>query len=100
LAIYTFETGERFEPDYILILQKSKADGYQQHQIFVEPKGENLIPKDIWKEELLLSLKKRAIPTVEYSDDNEYKVWGLPFFNHVDRKVEFDEAVEELKLKK
>lgn len=100
LAIYTFETGERFEPDYILILQKSKVDGYQQHQIFVEPKGENLIPKDIWKEELLLSLKKRAIPTVEYSDDNEYKVWGLPFFNHVDRKLEFDEVVEELKLKK
>ena len=46
LAIYDFDTGERFEPDYILILQKKQADSYVQQQIYVEPKGSGFIPKD------------------------------------------------------
>lgn len=36
LAIYDFDTGERFEPDFVLLLQKKYEDGYDQHQVFVE----------------------------------------------------------------
>lgn len=52
--IYSFEDGERFEPDYVLLLQKKKTDGYEQIQIFIEPKGTQLLEKDAWKEKFLL----------------------------------------------
>ena len=51
LAIYSFKDGSRFEPDYLLILQKKdETKSTLQYQIFVEPKGENLLDKDKWKE--------------------------------------------------
>ena len=31
--IYSFEDGERFEPDYVLFLQRDKTDGFEQLQI-------------------------------------------------------------------
>ncbi|MBS7359724.1 MAG: DEAD/DEAH box helicase family protein, partial [Oscillospiraceae bacterium] len=39
LAIYSFDGGECFEPDYLLFLHLPKQDGYEQLQIFIEPKG-------------------------------------------------------------
>ena len=79
--IYSFEDGERFEPDYVLFLQRDKADGFEQLQIFIEPKGTQLLEKDAWKEKFLLQLKDEAIPVKLLRDDNVYKIWGLHFFN-------------------
>lgn len=50
LHIYSFEGGERFEPDYVLFLHSNKKDGYEQLQVFIEPKGTHLLEKDSWKE--------------------------------------------------
>lgn len=88
--IYSFEDGERFEPDYVLFLQKDKADGFEQLQIFIEPKGTQLLEKDAWKEKFLLHLKQEAIPTTTFVDNNDYKIWGLHFFNQENRMKEFD----------
>lgn len=88
--IYSFEDGERFEPDYVLFLQKDKIDGYEQIQIFVEPKGTQLLEKDAWKEEFLLQLQNEAVPTTVFVDDNDYKIWGFHFFNQDNRMREFD----------
>lgn len=88
--IYSFDDGERFEPDYVLFLQKDKTDGYEQVQIFVEPKGSQLLEKDAWKEKFLLQLKEKAVPTLKFVDDNEYKIWGFHFFNQDHRMKEFD----------
>lgn len=96
LSIYTFDTGERFEPDYVLLLQKNNTDGYEQQQIFIEPKGEHLIDKDTWKQNLLLRLEQEAIPQIKYVDDNEYKIIGLPFFNADSNNDEFITAIEKL----
>lgn len=87
--IYSFEDGERFEPDYVLFLQKDKKDGYEQLQIFVEPKGTHLLEKDAWKEKFLLQLQDEAIPTTVFADDNDYKIWGFHFFNLDHRMKEF-----------
>lgn len=54
LAIYSFDGGERFEPDYLLFLHLQKQDGYEQLQIFIEPKGTHLVEKDSWKEDVNL----------------------------------------------
>ncbi len=94
--IYSFDDGERFEPDYVLFLQRDKTDGFDQLQIFIEPKGSQLLEKDAWKERFLLQLKKEAIPTTTFVDDNEYKIWGLHFFNRENRMKEIDEEFKAL----
>lgn len=91
--IYSFKDGERFEPDYVLFLQRDKTDGFEQIQIFIEPKGTHLLDKDNWKEEFLLQLKDEAVPVTIYVDDNDYKIWGLPFFNEGNRMKEFDSEI-------
>ena len=83
--IYSFEDGERFEPDYVLFLQRDKTDGFEQLQIFIEPKGTQLLEKDAWKEKFLLQLRTEAVPATIFVDDNDYKIWGLHFFNQDNR---------------
>ncbi len=89
IHLYSFDGGERFEPDYILYLCKNRADSVEQLIVFVEPKGTHLIDSDKWKEDFLLELKEKAIPTVTFIDDNKYKIWGFHFFNTECRSVEF-----------
>lgn len=96
LAIYSFDGGERFEPDYLLFLHLPKQDGYEQLQIFIEPKGTHLVEKDSWKEDFLLQLESRAIPVTKFADDNNYKIWGFHFFNRDVREMEFDDDMKKL----
>lgn len=96
LHIYSFDAGERFEPDYLLFLHSNKADGYEQLQVFIEPKGTGLIPKDQWKEDFMLQMEEKAVPVVTFADDNKYKIWGFHFFNHEERKAEFADDMERL----
>lgn len=95
LAIYEFDTGERFEPDFLLFLQKKGADGYLQEQIYIEPKGKHLLGKDKWKEDFLLKIEEQGIPTKTYVDDNKYKIIGLPFFNKEYKMEEFSSFLDE-----
>lgn len=87
--LYSFEGGERFEPDYILYLCKNHADSMEQLIVFVEPKGTHLLENDKWKEDFLLELKEKAVPVVTFVDDNDYKIWGFHFFNTEQRSAEF-----------
>ena len=89
LHIYSFEGGERFEPDYLLFLHSPKNEGYEQLQVFIEPKGTHLVETDKWKEDFLLEIEGTAIPKKVYVDDNDYKIWGFHFFNQDLRSVEF-----------
>lgn len=78
LHIYSFEGGERFEPDYVLFLHSNKKDGYEQLQVFIEPKGTHLLEKDSWKEKFLLELEDKAISSKIFVDDNKYRIWSFP----------------------
>lgn len=90
IHIYSFNGGERFEPDYVLFLQKDNSDGFEQFQVFIEPKGTHLIENDKWKEDFLLQLRDNAIPIKTFVDDNNYHIWGFHFYNRDKRKAEFD----------
>lgn len=94
--LYSFKEGLRFEPDYVLFLQKNKTDNYEQLQIFIEPKGNHLLDKDAWKEEFLLEMKNNAIPITKFVDDNDYRIWGLHFFNKDLRISDFDRDFSKL----
>ena len=100
LVLFSFVGGERFEPDYLLFLRKKNSSGYDQYQIFVEPKGEQLIELDKWKEDFLLEIAEKGIPKKTFVDDNTYHVWGFPFFNKTKREKEYTAAFERLTAKK
>ncbi len=96
LVLYSFDGGERFEPDYLMFLRKRNATGYEQYQIFVEPKGNHLLTQDKWKEDFLLQIESRGIPKKTFADDNKYFVWGFPFYNQQNRMTEFTAAFERI----
>lgn len=96
MHLYSFDGGERFEPDYVLFLQRDNADGFEQMQVFIEPKGTHLVESDKWKEDFLLQLKENAIPVKTFIDDNNYHIWGFHFFNRDMRETEFATDIEML----
>lgn len=107
--IYAFDganNGDRFEPDFILLV-KCKKDGFY-YQIFCEPKGEHLLEKDKWKEELLngitkltndgkLKLKDPEQLNLQINETKHYKIYGLPFYN-ASKQDEFNNSFKNLLL--
>lgn len=98
-VIYSFDGGERFEPDFVLFLQKKNETGYEQFQIFIEPKGTPYIATDKWKEDFLLQLESHATAVKLFADDNEYRIRGFSFYNRTDaaRIAAIDEEFTKLK---
>ncbi len=93
LKLFSFNGGERFEPDYVLIMTKKEGNITDQYQIFIEPKGSIYIKPDVWKEEFLLQIEESGIPVKTLVDDNNYKIIGFPFFNKADRQDQFVKAM-------
>ncbi len=93
LEIFTFKKGNRFEPDYVLMLGdgKSKANYIQ---LFIEPKGQQLEKGDEWKQEFLLEIKQEN-KIVNLFEDDKYRIFGLPFYNE-SRKVDFKDKLEKV----
>lgn len=96
LHIYSFDGGKCFEPDYLLFLHKNNSDGYEQLQVFIEPKGTHLVGNDKWKEDFLLEIEDKAIATKIFVDDNRYRIWGFHFFNTDVRMSEFADDMGKL----
>ena len=94
LVLYSFDGGERFEPDFLMLLRKPNATGYEQYQVFVEPKGSHLMVQDKWKEDFLLQIEQRGIFKRTFADDTDYHVWGLPFYNQQHNVEGFATAFE------
>lgn len=92
LAIYSFEAGERFEPDFLLFVKAKKADRDLIYQGYVEPKGDHLLEQDAWKEDFSLQIEDNSTISEIFSD--EYKIIGFPFFNKEMRMGEFESAID------
>ena len=94
VRIYSFDDGRAFEPDYVLFLRIKETDNkYDNIQIFIEPKGNQLLKTDKWKEDFLLQIKKMG--DVQWlTAANRYEVWGLPFYNE-ERESMFHDAFSE-----
>lgn len=91
LAIYSFEAGERFEPDFLLFVRKKSSEGGLTYQGYVESKGNQLLDNDAWKEVFLMQIEKERSITGLFVDD--YKIIGFPFFNNDNRMDEFEDAI-------
>ena len=86
--IFDFEQGRGFQPDFILFLKtknKNKvgiAETELYYQIFIEPKGNNLLENDKWKEDFLSQIsEKYGFGKVIKAENPNYRLIGLPFFN-------------------
>lgn len=101
LSIYSFKDGNRFEPDFVLFLQKVDGKDFEQMQIFIEPKGENLLKQDKWKEDFLLEIKEKTNEDPSLlSENSHYKIWGFHFTNfngkQENRISDFKQDMEEI----
>ncbi len=93
IAVYSFEHGERFEPDFLLLVKKEINHKFTTYQLYAEPKGDNLLEEDKWKEEFMLKMESEAYPNELYTYGNIYKIIGLPFYNENFKKSEFEEYI-------
>jgi len=92
--IFDFKNGDATEPDFVLILTNDDQTRSVQYQIFIEPKGEHLIARDKWKEDLLTSLKDEA-KVILLTQSEKIFVWGLPFYQH-NSENDFDTSFKDL----
>jgi type III restriction enzyme len=91
--IYDFNTGHGFQPDFILFL-KDKSKLY--YQVFIEPKGDNLLKADKWKNDFLKEItKKYSDNKILKIESENYSLIGLPLFNEKDNE-EFTNAYDKL----
>lgn len=93
IAIYSFEHGERFEPDFLILAKKKNLDSYDMHQVYAEPKGNNLLTEDKWKEDFMLEMEDNAYTNSMFDYGNNYRIIGLPFFNEEYKKEEFEQQI-------
>ena len=92
IKIYSFDSGQVFEPDFVLFLRiKGSDDRFDNLQLFIEPKGDGLLKQDKWKNDFLKQIKSMADITWCTKADSFF-VWGIPFFNENTNK-EFEDSI-------
>lgn len=94
LKIYSFTSGDAYQPDYVLFLNKKDSEGKTDYiQIFIEPKGEHLRTTDKWKEDSMSEIRDKA--DIRFSTQGtNFNVWGMPFFTESKRHI-FDVAMKQ-----
>ncbi len=90
--IFDFKTGQGFQPDFLLFLGNQKK---QYYQVFIEPKGDNLLKKDKWKDDFLKAITKKYPKGVLKAESKEYVLIGLPLYNDM-LKQEFTDEYDKL----
>lgn len=96
LKLHQFEENPReinfsgFQPDFILLLQNE--DYYLQ--IFIEPKGEQLVEKDKWKEELLSYITEHQEDLIFEDEVDDVIIKGLKFYNKENSEQTFNQLAQ------
>jgi len=90
--VFDFDEGRAFEPDFIMLL-KRRNHKITTYQVFIEPKGQHLIPYEEWKQKFLLEIEKRANTDLKLENE-KFRLIGLPFYNEKLKK-DFEEVFED-----
>lgn len=69
-----------FLPDFVLYL----ANESYIYQIYIEPKGTQLLDQDQWKEDLLTSISPESVDVIGETD--QVKLYGVKFYVSGDRR--------------
>lgn len=74
-----------FMPDFVLYLGAEQTI----YQIYIEPKGSQLLERDQWKEDLLKKIKPQNVKII--GEDSQVRLYGVRFFVQGDaRNIEAD----------
>jgi type III restriction enzyme len=92
--IFRFSDGKATEPDFVLFMKEKQNNEEVLYQLFIEPKGNQLLFQDQWKEDLLLNLEHEA--KVELYQNQNYKLIGMPFYNKANRESVFQEKLNKI----
>lgn len=93
--IYNFDDGRPTEPDFVLFMVNHQPEESMHYQIFIEPKGEQFLKKDEWKEKFLMQLREEHYLEQLWKGKN-YIIWGMPFYNQAHRTAQFEEKFNEI----
>lgn len=69
-----------FLPDFVLYL----ANELYIYQVYIEPKGDHLLNKDQWKEDLLTSISPENVDVI--GENDQLKLYGVKFYVSGDRR--------------
>jgi type III restriction enzyme len=107
VSIYDFDSGQKFNPDFVMLLIRKSETGVQEvRQVFIEPKGSQFLDasgvfaggQEGWKEFFLLSLREKAVISEDILVSTS--IHGLPFFcsatGHESLLERFVQAFKEL----
>jgi type III restriction enzyme len=93
-TLYTFKEGRAVEPDFVLFAVEKASEEPVIYQLFVEPKGEQLLSKDQWKADFLRQIEQEHNVTTMYANKS-YRLVGLPFYNEAQTRPLFAHAFRE-----
>lgn len=82
-----------FLPDFVLYL----ANESYIYQIYIEPKGTQLLDQDQWKEDLLTSISPESVDVI--GENDHVNLYGVKFYVAGDRR-KFRDTINEFILKK
>lgn len=85
-----FDGPRGFMPDFILYL----SDEDFVYQIYMEPKGEDRVKEDAWKEEMLEAINGTDIEII--GQNESVKLMGVKFYNKKNRRVFIDDLSEKI----
>lgn len=80
-AIYDFDEGRAFQPDFVLFLRERNGE-LIVYQMFIEPKGKHLKDYDRWKEDFLKQITSKYDGKTIKFRDSHYRLVGVPFYNY------------------
>ncbi|WP_232815500.1 hypothetical protein [Lactobacillus crispatus] len=89
-SLHEFENNEvkhyeGYMPDFILVLD----DGDIMYQVYMEPKGDQLLERDEWKQELLESIRPENIEII--GETKDVRLYGVKFYTTGDGRGIYDE---------
>jgi type III restriction enzyme len=99
LALYTFQDGVKFYPDFILVLESLQGD-IQTFQVILEAKGKHLADNEnnTQKQNFLKAInnpKTKIKYLYRYKGDKKIKIIGKDFFVKKDNNY-FDDVIKEI----
>ena len=93
-AIYNFEDGRAFEPDFVLFLLQENGETIT-YQLFIEPKGEYLKERDEWKEAFLKTIQEQGITHI-LVDNQKYRILAVGQFYNKQVRDQFKEKLNSI----
>lgn len=77
-----------------MLFANDRKTGNVSWQIFIEPKGGQLLERDKWKEDFLLEITEKSDSHILFENEDT-RIIGMPFYNE-EKRAEFIAKLENI----